>query len=460
MLRSTKSPPWAPYEPTPGDPWDPRKVAHLHRRAGFGATRAELLRDLADGPENSVERLMRPPALSTEDVEALDGLRQTARSSANLDLLKVCWLNRILRGPDPLREKLTLFWHGHFATSNKKVESIALMDRQNETLRAHALGGFAALLDAMIADPAMLVWLDGGTSKKEKPNENFAREFLELFTLGAGHYSECDVREAARAFTGWVRQDTRGGYPETPQFVREPAQFDDRPKTFLGKSGPWGPPEIVRLTLERPEAATFLARKLYRWFVSEAGAPGPELIERLADEVRRREFVIAPIVGMILRSQHFYSRAAYRQRIKSPVEFSAGLVRMLEVPRPALNPLALSAACDAQGQELFVPPNVEGWTGGPVWINSSTLLERTNWAADVIWGRSENGLSRFDPTAWAARYKLPPDRTVLALFDLLLDGELGDAARRLTLDAGGAGGANGLRRELQRLANCSEFQLA
>ena len=170
------------------------------------------------------------------------------------------------------------------------------MDRQNETLRTHALGGFAALLEAIIADPAMLVWLDGGTSKKDKPNENFAREFLELFTLGAGHYAERDIREAARAFTGWVRQDSRGGFQETPAFVREPAQVDDGPKTFLGRNGRWGPSDIVRITLERPEAATFLARKLYRWFVSEAGTPGPELIEPLAEEVKRHQFAIGPIV--------------------------------------------------------------------------------------------------------------------------------------------------------------------
>ncbi len=408
MPGSTTASPWARYEPTPDDPWDLRKVAHLHRRAGFGATRAELLRDVASGPEASVERLFRPPALLPDDVEAIDGLCQMARSSLNHDLLKVSWLNRILHGPDPLRERLTLFWHGHFATSNTKVESVALMDRQNETLRSHALGGFAAMLEAIIADPAMLVWLDGGNSKKDKPNENFAREFLELFTLGVGHYAEHDIREAARAFTGWVRHDSRGGFAEAPAFTRDTAQVDDGPKAFLGQNGPWGPSDIVRITLDRPEAANFLARKLYRWFVGEAGTPGPELIEPLAEEVRRRQFAIGPIVGMILRSRHFYSRAAYRQRIKSPVEYSAGLIRMLEVPRPALNPLALSAACDAQGQELFVPPNVEGWVGGPVWINSSTLLERTNWAADVIWGRGENGLTPFDPLAWAARYELPP----------------------------------------------------
>ncbi len=163
---------------------------------------------------------------------------------------------------------------------------------------------------------------------------------------------------------------------------------------------------------------------------------------------------------LILKSRQFYSRSVHRQRIKSPVEFSAGLLRMLEVPRPAINPLALSAACDAQGQELFAPPNVEGWVGGPIWINSATLLERTNWAADVVWGRSENGLSPFDPNAWAARHNLDAARTAAALADLLLQGDLGDDARRLTLDAGRDGSPNGLRKALQRIVNCPEFQLA
>ena len=460
MPGSAKDSPWVRYESKPDDPWDVRKAAHLHRRAGFGATRAELVRDVQAGPEASVNRLFHPPQLPTEESEAIDGLRQTARSSSNLDLLKVCWLNRILYGPDPLREKLTLFWHGHFATSQKKVESVALMDQQNETLRSHALGGFAKLLEAIIADPAMLVWLDGGTSKKGKPNENFGREFLELFTMGAGHYQERDIREAARAFTGWVRQDSRGVFQETPKFVHEPTQVDDGTKTFLGKTGRWGPSDIVRIVLDRPEAAVFLARKLYRFFVSEAGTPGPELIEPLADEIRRHQFAIGPIVEVILRSRHFYSRAVYRQRIKSPVEFSAGLLRTLEVPRAAINPLALSAACDAQGQELFAPPNVEGWVGGPVWINSATLLERTNWAADVVWGRAENGLAPFDPNAWAARYAIPAKNITGALIDLLLQGDLSDEARRLTLDVGHDGSPNGLRKVIQRIVNCAEFQLA
>jgi uncharacterized protein (DUF1800 family) len=447
--------PWARYVPTPDDPWGLGKVAHLHRRAGFGATWIELLRDREAGPDASIDRLLHPPQPTTEETEAIEAMRRMASP----DLLKVCWLHRILYWPDSLREKLTLFWHGHFATSIKKVESVGLMDRQNETLRTHSLGSFAALLEAVIADPAMLVWLDGATSKKGKPNENFAREFLELFTLGTGHYTERDVREAARAFTGWVRQDSTGRFAE-PAVARDPAQVDEGPKPFLGREGRWGPADIVRITLDQPAAATFLARKLYRWFVSEAGTPGPELIEPLSDELRRNEFAIGPIVEIILRSQHFFSRAAYRQRIKSPVEFSAGLVRMLDVPRPSLNPLALAAACDAQGQELFAPPNVAGWVGGTVWINSSTLLERTNWAADVIWGRSENGLAPFDASAWAVRSKLPPDRANRAFLDLLLQGDVGDEARRLALDAGRDGTGDGLRKALQRLANCPEFQLA
>jgi uncharacterized protein (DUF1800 family) len=452
--------PWDRYESKRDDPWDLRKVAHLHRRAGFGATRAELLRDLKAGPETSITQLFHPPQLPTEAAEAIDSLRRTASTSSNIDLLKVCWLNRILHGPDPLREKLTLFWHGHFATSNKKVESVGLMDRQNETLRAHALGSFAALLEAISSDPAMLVWLDGGTSKKNKPNENFAREFLELFTLGPGHYAERDVREAARAFTGWVQQRSQRNFQEAPSFNHDPSEVDFGPKTFLGQTGPWKSTDIIRIVLGRPDAAVFLAQKLYRFFVSEAGPPPEELIEPLAGAIKSHDFAIGPVVELILRSRHFYSPRIYRQRIKSPVEHSAGLVRMLEIPRSAVNPLALSAACDSQGQELFAPPNVAGWIGGQHWLSSATLLERTNWAADVIWGRAENGIAPFDPTDWSARYKIDVDRIPQALSDLLLQDEFGKDARRLTLEAARDKSVVGLRKALQLLVNCAEFQLA
>src|SRR5262245_34993876 len=213
---------WAPYEPTPADPWDLGKVAHLHRRAGFGATRAELLRDLDEGPKAAVDRLLAPRPPAGEEKQVLDSLRQGVLDSNDAERLKAWWLYRVLYDPDPLREKLTLFWHGHFATSNRKVQSVPLMLGQNETLRRGALGPFAELLSAVVVDPAMLVWLDGAGSKKAKPNENFAREFLELFTLGVGRYKEFDVREAARAFAGWVGD--RDDFRQRRGFRLDPAE--------------------------------------------------------------------------------------------------------------------------------------------------------------------------------------------------------------------------------------------
>ncbi len=461
MMNSPNAPPWSRYEPTPEDPWDLRKVAHLHRRAGFGATRAELLRDVAAGPEASVERLFQPPKLPPEEAEAIDGLRQTARSSSNLDLLKVCWLNRILHGPDPLREKLTLFWHGHFATSNKKVESVTLMDRQNETLRTNALGDFAALLEAIIADPAMLVWLDGGTSKKDKPNENFAREFLELFTLGTRHYAERDIREAARAFTGWVRQDSRGGFQETPAFKHDRAQVDDGPKTFLGQTGYWGPSDIVRITLERPEAATFLARKLYRWFVSEAGTPGPELIDPLAEEVKRHKFAIGPICGrhpplapfLLPRGDSPADQVAGRvqrrpganARGAAPGAQPAGTVGRLRRRRArSYSCLPMSRAGSAARSGSTAAHCWSAPTGPPT---SSGAAPRTASCRSTPWP---------GPRATSCPPARLPERSWISCSRATSS----DEARRLTLAAGRDGSPDGLRKVIQRVANCPEFQLA
>jgi uncharacterized protein (DUF1800 family) len=255
--------PWAPYDSIPEEPWDLRKVAHLHRRAGFGATWAELQHDLKAGLTESVDRFLNPLEESADDKEILAGLRGGVLTSRETEVqrLKAYWLYRLLFYADVLREKMTLFWHNHFATSNAKVKSVPDMLRQNELLRRHALGDFAELLSALISDPAMLIWLDGGGSRKEKPNENFAREFLELFTLGIGHYTEEDIREAARAFTGWVPLPG-ARYDGPPTFRFDPARFDSGVKTFLGQTGPWKAEDIVRITLEQPACARFLCRKL------------------------------------------------------------------------------------------------------------------------------------------------------------------------------------------------------
>jgi uncharacterized protein (DUF1800 family) len=448
----TENGPWAPFQPTADDPWDLAKVAHLHRRAGFSAPRAELQRDVKDGPTASVDRLFRPRPMSDDERRVLDSLRQGVLDARDPARLKAWWLYRILYDRDPLREKLTLFWHGHFATSNRKVQSVPRMLAQNETLRRHALGSFAELLAAMVGDAAMLVWLDGAGSKKEKPNENFGREFLELFTLGVGHYTEKDLREAARAFTGWSIQDDRGVYRD--------AAHDGGAKTFLARTGRWGAADIIRITLEQPACALFLGRKLYRFFVSEAEEPPAEVLEPLADELRRHTYDVGHVIGVILRSRHFYAARNRRQRVKAPVELSAGLVRALEVPRTDMRLLALALACERQGQDLFHPPTVKGWDGGTTWLDSAAVLARGNWCNDVIWGHAGFGLKPYDPLAWASHHGVAADQAARAFLDLLLQGACDDPARALILRAGRDGTADGLRKALQMIVHCPEYQLA
>jgi uncharacterized protein (DUF1800 family) len=458
---STQDDLWSPFRPTRRDPWDLRKVAHLHRRAGFGASWNELQRDLRAGPEASVRYFLEPAAPSREDVSTQEGLRQGALASGDMARLKSWWLYRILYEVDPLREKMTLFWHSHFATSNLKVENLPLMLRQNELLRRHALGEFAELLGAVVGDPAMLIWLDGADSRRERANENFAREFLELFTLGPGHYTEADIRQAAQAFTGWTRVATDAfGIRPTPELRFDAAGWDDREKTFLGRRGRWNANDIVRITLEQPAAAEFLCRKLYRFFVREEGEPAAELIRPLAAALRGHRYSVRHVLGVMLRSRHFYEAAAYRQRIKTPVEYSTGLIHTLEVPRANVRMLALAAACDRQGQELFYPPNVRGWVGGRTWLNTTTMLERSNWVNDVVWGNPEFDMPPFDPLAWAARNRIPPAQIGVALADLVLSGELDSDELRLVSKAAGDGGPGRLRRALQLLFHSPKFQLA
>jgi hypothetical protein len=444
--------PWAPFEPTDKDPWDLAKVAHLHRRAGFGATRTELARDLKDGPGPSVDRYLRPRPLTADERGILDSLRQGVLDSGDADRLKAWWLYRALYDPDPLREKMTLFWHGHFATSNRKVASIPMMLGQNDLFRKHALGPFADLLQGVVGDGAMLVWLDGAGSKKEKPNENFGREFLELFTLGVGHYTEKDIREAARAFTGWSVDQGKGVYQD--------AAHDGGEKTFFKQAGPWKPTDIIRITLEQSACAEFLCKKLYRFFVREDEDPSPELLRPLAEELRGHNYDVGHVVGVILRSRHFYEPAVRRQRIASPVEFSAGLLRVLEVPRQDVRLLALALACERQGQDLFHPPNVKGWDGGKTWLNSSTVLERGNWCNDVVWGNADFGLRPYDPLAWATRYGVPPEKAADTFLDLLLQGDGGTRAREAVLRAGRDGKPDALRKALQLILHSPECQLA
>jgi|SRR5579883_1848507 len=377
---------WQPWEPTPADPWGRKWAAHLYRRAAFGPDRDDLLEAERLGPRGTLDLLFRGRPGADELAQTLADVGRVAAARDNGgDQLAGWWLYAILRGGHPLREKLTLFWHNHFATSLAKVRNPDLMFRQNCLFRAHALGKFGPLLRAVGRDGAMLVWLDSNSNVKGRPNENYARELMELFSLGVGHYTEADVREAARAFTGW---HTNG-----QGFRFDHAAHDPGPKTVLGQTGPWDGDDVVRIVLGRPDAARFLVRKLYHFLVSETDAPPDALLEPLCDAFRKSDYDVAGLVRTILSSRHFYSGHAFRRRIKGPVEYVLGAVRAVYRAYPEgdadARPLpqqVLVRRLAAMGQQLFAPPNVKGWPGGRVWLNTSTLLERANFAGALALG--------------------------------------------------------------------------
>ncbi len=417
---------WAPYEPDAERPWDLRLAGHVYRRAGFGATYQELQEALRAGPKATIDRLLQ----GGDGQEAFDRECQTMAEAIQAqadDLpLRAWWLYVMLHTPHPLREKMTLFWHNHFATSQAKVLNVAYMLRQNQLLRQHALGRFGPLLQAISKDPAMLIWLDTVESKKGKPNENYARELMELFSLGIGHYTEADIRQAARAFTGWeIKQD---------RFFFNRTQHDATSKTVFGQSGPLIGEDVVRLCLQQTACASFLARKLFRYFISETLAPDADLIEPLAKAFRDSDYDVMLIVETMLRSNLFFSDHAYRARVKSPTEFGVGLVRSLN---GKVGTIGLAQAMENLGQKLFFPPSVKGWDGGTQWLHSTTLLQRQNLAQAITSTEDQRFGRRCDPAQLIKQQRVPEqdDAAVVQFFvDLFLQNDLPEEARqRLTL---------------------------
>jgi uncharacterized protein (DUF1800 family) len=372
---------WEPYRPGTDGPWDAARVAHLHRRAGFGATWDQLRRDVADGYEASLRRVLEgeshgPDGRTAREFEELTTLmEEDARNQPTVERVQLGWLFRLLFTPFPLAEKMTLAWHSHYATSNDKVRDPLRMLEQNATLRRLWRAPASQLHAALLRDPALLKWLDGADNTRERPNENLGREFLELFALGEGHYSEQDVREVARALTGWedeVRQQ--------PHFNAR--RHDDGAKTILGATGNWGEADVVRIVCQQPEAARHIARRLFRTFVSDTDEPPAGLLEPLAEAMRRPGDVdLARGIEMVLRSRLFHGPACRGRRVKSPVEFALGALRACEAfaPPPDLADVEIHLA--KMGQRLFYPPNVAGWPGGLTWLGGSTILARGQFAA-------------------------------------------------------------------------------
>lgn len=380
----------APWTPSGDDVWDRRKVVHLLRRAAFGGSPTDwdechkrglqgTLRWLFDGPRDTPDF---NTLLARVGGELLD--------LGQWDDLRAWWLYRMLHSPAPLVEKMTLFWHGHFATAGGKVGSTELMQKQNDTLRKHALGRFRAMLRDISRDPAMLIWLDNRQNVKARPNENYGRELLELFSLGIGHYTEDDIKNAARAFTGWHLKGNT--------FFFNAGQHDAGDKTFLGSTGRFGGDEIIDVILESRHSAAFLARKLLTFFLYES--PEPDLVEACAELLRRSDYDVAAMLRVLFASRVFFSPKAYKALIKSPVELCVGAALATQ---GRISTRALGHHAGLMGQSLYAPPSVKGWDGGRDWINPSRLIARWNFAMAVSSARGPAFGSHIAPERAAER---------------------------------------------------------
>lgn len=388
-------------KPLSDERWNFTTAAHLLNRAGFGGTPAEINHLVALGPARAVSQLVdyervpeeiSNPAWAKPDptrAERFKAARQAPpderrklqqeeqrNQRQRIIELRGWWLQRMAHSPRPFQEKMTLFWHGHFATSVQKVRDSYLMWRQNDLFRREGTGNWLRLLIAVAKDPAMLIWLDQAQSRRQHPNENFAREVMELFTLGEGHYTEHDVTEAARALTGW-------SYDRMSQdFVERPFFRDRGLKTIFGQIGDFDGADFLGLIVARPQAARFITAKLWNFFAGEW--PSEELLTALAATFRAGGDQFKPLLRTVFLSEEFYSPTIIRNQVKSPVQWLVGSVRVLDRPLPP--PAVCLNLTRNLGQDLFAPPNVKGWDGGISWITTNTLLARYNEAATLVQG--------------------------------------------------------------------------
>jgi uncharacterized protein (DUF1800 family) len=357
---------------------------HLLSRTSYAASPAEVESFSRLTREQAVDRLLSrtdqprvtpPPGWVGEALVPPQRLREMSAEARQAfqrtNLIRTAemrgwWLQEMVTTPNPLLERMVLFWHNHFVSSQQKVRQPQYLYRQNLLLREHALGNFGVFLHAIARDPAMVIYLDSASNRKGQPNENFAREVMELFTLGEGNYSERDIKEAARAFTGWSVD------PEKGEFVFRSFAHDEGVKTILGRTGNFDGDAAIDILLAQPQTAEFIVRKLWREFVS----PEPDVAEvrRIAAVFRDSRYDIRATLRALLTADAFYAPQYRATLVKSPVDLVVGTLRQFQMSSVDVQPFAL--AVTQLGQNLFAPPNVKGWPGGEAWINSTTLLAR------------------------------------------------------------------------------------
>ena len=375
-------------------------MAHLMRRAGFGAPREELEGRVAKGYETTVEELLDPRAHSIPLIDEGIIYRHNPnweQPGGSPQAGKAHWLYRMINTPRPLEEKITLLWHMVFATGNAKVGGCNEMLAQIDMFRRQGLGNYRELLVELAKNPAMIYWLDNQMNHKDAPNENWGRELLELFSMGQGNYTEKDVFECSRAFTGWTLAHKIPADPYSIhywQFKYRPEDHDDGEKVFLGQRGRFNGEDIIDIIVRQPATARFIARHLYNFFVAdEVQVPSwldvpprdPVAVNILGDAFVSSGYDIRSTLRVLFNSEFFKDEAAWFARVKSPAEVVAGTMRLIrdhQSPNPGM--VAIGQEPGYQGQDLLDPPSVEGWHTGQEWIDSGSLLRRINFVADRI----------------------------------------------------------------------------
>lgn len=397
---------WKRYEPSIETPWNLQRVCHLHRRAGFAANWSELQRDLADGPQAAIDRLLNGQAIENASGSGsmVDSMVETigdaAVASGNPTRLKAWWLHRMVTTTDPLGERLTLMWHNHFATSNRKVNNLNLMRQQNELFREHGRGPFGDLLSAVVKHPAMLIWLDADSNRKGYANENLAREMLELFTIGGGKFTERDVKESARALTGWTVINDR--------FEDRTARHDDGELTILGQTQPFTGDELLDLLLAHPATAKRVARRICQTFMGE-NVVDQAALQELADGLSAKQLNIGWAIETVLQSELFFSTPNIQTKVLGPVELMVGAIRSLELNETPPSSMILAAWLARMGQDLFYPPNVGGWKEGRSWLSSRTIVARANFADALVTGELWHPTRPVQLEQLAARHGIAKD---------------------------------------------------
>jgi uncharacterized protein (DUF1800 family) len=425
------------------------RVAHLLRRAGFGSTEAELDDFTALGFMGALDRLLNYEQVDDSTTDA----SVATIDASNMEGARYAWLTRMLHTRRPLQEKTTLFWHTHFATAASKVRRPALMQGQIQLFRDNALGNFESLLQQVTRDPAMLQWLDNNQNRKGRPNENYAREVMELFTVGIGNYSDADVKEAARAFTGYTA--TRTG-----EFTFNAGQHDDGDKTFLGVTRNWDADDVLAALVRHPATARRLTAKLFSFFVYDN--PPNETVDRLANTYTNSGFSVREVVRDILSGPEFLSQAAFHGQVKQPVELVVGALKALNVQNIGPD---LPQITRRMGQDLLNPPDVSGWKQGEGWISAATMIERLNFAERVAAASGPSDPYFVDVAAQLGAHGVQSESAAVDYFlNVLVDGAASAEARQSMIDLvnadGGLSSSDNVRGMLQVAMSLPSHQLA